>query len=223
MHCQVIKDYVFKLTNDPLIIYLEIHNADKEKYMKNIADLIIKYFGNRLYENYFNKKTYDTYLPNVKLKDLLGKICIVVNYFNMNIGEQVPNKKYKIGLKHRIIYLDPIIHATTDEPENGWFGNGYIMRGQSNKAEIKNEFNKFVRVYPYNIIRSKNYDIEPFINNGYSLIAINKTNDDENTKKYNNFFKISNIMPKYWIYSNNLWIKKIIISNSIINLFKYII
>jgi hypothetical protein len=180
--------------------------------MKNIADLIIKYFNNRLYEHYFNKltyKTYNTYLPNVKLKYLLGKICIVVNYFNMNIGEYLPNKNYKIGLHNRITYLDPIIHATTDEPENGWLRNGdYIMRGQSNKDDIKDEFSKFVRVYPYNIIRSKNYDIIPFINNGYSLIAINKTNNDVNTKNYNDFFKISNIIPKYWSFTNNSWIKK---------------
>ncbi len=210
-HCKVISEFAFKLTNDPLIIYLEIHNADNEIYMINIRNVILKYFEDRLYENRFNNSTKETYLPNVKLKDLLGKICIVINYFNMNIGKQIEGKNYKEGLKNRIEYLDPIVHATTDEPENGWFGDGYIMRGQSSNDKIENVFSKFVRVYPYNVIRSKNFDIEPFIKNGYSLIALNKTsnttNIDSNLKKYNEFFKKSNIIPKYWIIENNIWKK----------------
>lgn len=206
-HCKTIEDFAFKLTNDPLILYLEIHNADNEIYMKNIRDIIIKYFKNRLYEHDFDKKTKETYLPNAKLKNLLGKICIVINYFNMNIGKQLENKHYKEGLENRIKYLDSVVHATTDEPEGGWFSDGYIMRSQNNNDKIENVFSKFVRVYPYNIIRSKNFDIEPFIMNGYSLIAINKTNIDINLKKYNKFFKLSNIVPKYWKYIDNRWQK----------------
>jgi hypothetical protein len=208
-HCQVIKDFAFKLTNDPLIIYLEIHNANKENYMKNIAKLIDKYFKDRLYEHNIDNYTYNTYLPNAKLKDLLGKICIVINYFNMNIGEKVPNTNYNVGLKHSIIYLHPRVHATADEPDNGWFDTDYLMRNQNNKNKIENVFNKFVRVYPNNLFRSQNYNIKPFIENGYSLISMNKTNNDEFIKTYNDFFKISNIIPKYWNYTNNIWQKNI--------------
>lgn len=201
-HCQAVRDFAFVLTSDPLIIYLEIDDADKKEYMQNIANLIQRYWGNRLYDYTFSKfgnGDFNSYFPNAPLRNLLGKICIVVNYFNMNIGN---------GLKHRNEILGPFIHATTDEPDGGWFDRGNIMYGQSSNKKPVSSFFSFARVYPANLLRSDNYDMTPFIESGYSLIAFNLSFRDQYLKQNSEMFRVENIIPKFWyVNSNGNWEK----------------
>lgn len=206
-HFQIIEKNAFLNTNDPLFIFLEIYNMNYEDYAKNIEKLITQFLGPRLYEftlsQVFKNKANDInkYLPNVPIKKLLGKICIIINYFGMNIGD---------GLKHRNKYLAPVVHATTDEPNGGWYGinSKSIIFGQPETAQIDNVFKNLGRVYTANLISaiksSDNYNIQPYIDNGYSFNAINFTSKTNKDLTYNlEFFKSSNILPKNYYETND--------------------
>ncbi len=215
-HCIAIRDFAFALTNDPLIIYLEIDHADKQQYMQNIASLIRRYWGDRLYDytfdkyyskNSFSNDEFNRYLPNAPLRNLLGKICVVINFYNMNIGQEI-GKNYRLGLKNRNEILAPVVHATTDEDKAGWFGRGNIMFGQPSSDPPIHSFFSFGRVYPANLLRSDNYNMAPFVQNGYSLIAFNLSYRDKFLPHYRQMFQVENIIPKFWyVNSNGNWDK----------------
>ena len=205
-HLEIIKNNAFLNTNDPLFIFLEIYDTQYEEYMENIGKLIKHHLGSRLYEFTLDKvfksnsNDIDKYLPNVPIKNLLGKICIIINYFGMNVGN---------GLEYRDKYLAPVVHATTDEPKNGWYDNNSksIISGQAETSQIKNSFKSLVRVYPSNLFSAisseSNYYIQPYIDNGYSFIAINFVSVQNKYLEYNlEFFKSSNILPKNFYETN---------------------
>ena len=221
----VIKNNAFKFTNDPMFLYLEIYNMDKEDYVQEIGSSINRILGPLLYEgrmNYNNSKgdtirsmTQSEYFINAPIKKLLGKICIIINYYNMNIGN---------GLTHRDKYLFPVVHGTTDEPiptskqfgdsGTGWLNNyptSNILFGKSNQDKImeKRKIKNLVgRIYPINIIKSTNYDPMPFFNANYTFISMNYGNKDKFFNNYKNIFNRLNIIPKnYLISTDNKLIK----------------
>ena len=206
-HLEIIKNNAFLNTNDPLFIFLEIGDTQYEEYMENIGKLIKHHLGSRLYKFTLsqvfesNSNDIDKYLPNVPIKNLLNKICIIINYFGMNVGN---------GLEYRNKYLAPVVHATTHEPKNGWYGNNSksIISGQAETSQIENSFKNFSRVYPSNLLSvvnsNYNYNIQPYIDNGYSFNAINFTSELNKGLEYNlEFFKSSNILPKNFYETNN--------------------
>lgn len=185
---QIIKDFDTKIKD------LENNKIEKEK---NILNFIQNNFGKT--ERNIDSK----YFINVPIKKLLNKICIIINYFNMNIGK---------SLEYRNKYLFPLVHGTSDEPgkleelNTGWFDRypkSNILFGNSNTDSIKRIENTVGRVYPYNILKSSNFNINPFINSNYTFIAVNYGNDNNDLKEYKTFFKYSQLVPKNYIISNN--------------------
>lgn len=200
-HLEVIRDNAFKWTNDPLVLYLEIFDSQDEAYMRSIGESIRRYLGNMLYEytmsDFMSSGDKGRYFPGAPIGNLRSKIAIVINYFNMNNGN---------GLNYRNKYLFPVIHATTDEPENGWFGNGALISGQGEKDGFKDKWDIMARVYPDNVISSANFDktdYEDWARNGYSFISINFGKGDYNVNKNKSFFKNSNILPKNFTPDEN--------------------
>lgn len=206
---KAVRDYAFKWTNDPLILYLEIFDADRENYMGMIRYYITKYLQDRLYEHrltdVFNQVSVEKYLPNAPIRSLMGKICIVINFFGMNIG----NGK---GLSNRNKYLAPYVHATTDEPQGGWYGENSraIMSGAGSDSNPVNCFKNFVRIFPSGYATaslSDNYETQPFIYNGYSMIALNFGWGPSQPQLNGmlKLFKKSNLIPKdYYIDRTNM-------------------
>lgn len=215
-YLKIIKDNAFANTNDPLFIYLEIFDMDNEDYVQSIAHHIKSNLGSLLYEgnmvlnftleNLIKQKERNIdskYFINVPIKKLLNKICIIINYFNMNIGK---------GLEYRNKYLFPLVHGTTDEPgkvgelNTGWFDRypkSNVLFSNSNTDSIKRIENTIGRVYPYNILKSSNFNINPFINSNYTFIAMNYGNNNKDLKEYKTFFKYSQLVPKNYIISND--------------------
>lgn len=216
-HFSTIADNAFRWTNDPLILYLEIFDADNETMMRILSGKIQKYLGNRLYETRMSDLGSDPkkYLPNVPMRNLLGKICIVINFFGMNIGRDTGGG-VRTGLVNRNRYLFPVCHATTDEPDNGWLGNRTLARfsGQDSGSGFKNKFNEVARVFPKNVISSSNYGSIDFFDYGYSIASLNFGRKDYAMDINQRFFKNSNILPKNWYENNNRNLDKIEIWNN---------
>lgn len=187
-YLSIIKDNAFKNTNDPLIIYLEIADSNNEYYMAEIGNLINKYLGNRLYEGRMDNLNPSNYCMNVPIRQLLGKVIIVINYFNMNVGR---------GLEYRNKYLFPVCHATTDEPDGGWFKQyGQLIRGKNEKDKLEYKpQNQLMRVYPNNIVKSGNYDPNAYWSSNYNLVALNFGNEDDYLQMNHNKFKYCSILP----------------------------
>jgi len=195
---QVIKDNAFTNTSDPFILYLEIFGTQSETHMKRIGNLIKAYLGDRLYEGTMNIRTIENYCFNVPIRKLLGKIIIVINYYNMN----TPDGK---GLDNRDKYLFPICHATTDEPSGGWFKElGPLIKGVGADDSITlKPKNQVIRVYPNNTLKSSNYNPDVFWSNNYNIVALNFGNEDDNMKKNNKKFKYCSLIPFDIIISDN--------------------
>jgi len=225
----IIKNNAFISTNDPLFLYLEISDMDKEQFVKRLAFNIENILGPLLYEGrmayYDNNGKYirdirqEEYFLNVPIKKLLGKICIIINYFNMNIGK---------GLEYRNKYLFPLVHGTTDEPRNdtstnpkqlgdsgtGWFNNypkSNLIFGKGNSEDIIEKIkmkNLIGRVYPENTILSSNYNSLPFFNANYTFIAMNYSFRNFEFLNYLYLFNTLNVLPtNYLISTDNKLIK----------------
>lgn len=204
-YLKIIKDEGFKNTNDPLILYLEIFNSGNESHMKNIGSLVQSYLGDRLYEWKMSNWNGDNtkYCLNVPIKKLLGKIIIIINYYNMNTSDGK-------GLIYRDKYLFPISHATANEPENGWYPElGPLINNVGADDSIKRKpNNQLIRVYPNNTLTSSNYDPNPFWSNNYNIVALNFGNDDDNMKKNKKKFKYGGFMPFDIFISDNGTVNK---------------
>lgn len=188
----IIRDEGFKNTNDPLIVYLEIFDSGNEYHMKNIGSLIQSYLGNRLYEMKMSTWNGDNskYCFNTPVRKLLGKILIVINFYNMS----TPDGK---GLIYRDKYLSPICHATANEPTEGWYPElGSLVNnvGANDPIKIKQK-NQLIRVYPNNTLKSSNYDPDPFWVANYNIVSLNFGNEDKNMKKNNKKFKYCSFIP----------------------------
>lgn len=196
---KVLKGNSFKNTNDPLILYLEIFDSNNEIYMKKIQDGFKNYIGDVLYSATMDRFKYSNYFLNVPIKNLLGKIIIIINYYNMD------NKN------HRDKYLFPICHGTTDEPDGGWFNVDQIPRirglNSSNKIEIKPE-NQLVRIYPDNTITSSNYNPDPFWAGNYNIVSLNFQYSGENLDKNTRKFKYCSFVPQNVIMSSDGKVRK---------------
>lgn len=191
-YLKVIKDEGFKNTNDPLILYLEIFNSGNESHMKDIGSLFQSYLGNRLYEGKMSTWNGDNskYCFNVPIKKLLGKIVIVINFYNMSTSDGK-------GLNNRDKYLFPICHATANEPNGGWYPElGSLIDNVGADDSIKTKpKNQVMRVYPNNILKSSNYDPDPKWIANYNFVSLNFGNEDDNMKKNNKKFKYCSFVP----------------------------
>lgn len=191
-YLKVIKEEGFKNTNDPLILYLEIFNSGNESHMKAVGSLVQSYLGDRLYEGKMSTWNRDNskYCFNVPIKNLLEKIIIVINYYNMS----TPDGK---GLTNRNKYLFPICHATANEPNGGWFPElGPLIDNVGADDSVKTKpKNQLIRVYPNNILKSSNYDPESKWIANYNMVSLNFGNEDENLKKNNKKFKYCSFIP----------------------------
>lgn len=196
---KVLKENAFKKTNDPLIIYLEIFDSNNETYMKKIQNGFKNYVGDVLYSGTMDVCTYSNYFLNVPIKNLLGKIIIVINYYNMT------NKNY------RNTYLFPICHGTTDEPDTGWFDmdQNPRIRGMnaSNRIETKPQ-NQVVRVYPDNTITSSNYNPDPFWAANYNIVSMNFQYSGEDLDKNTRKFKYCSFVPQNVIMASDGKVRK---------------
>lgn len=183
-----IQQNAFKHTDDPLFLYLEIFDADDEEMTKAVATSIKQYLGDRLYEYSFDDVAKDPtkYFVDVPIRNLIGKICIVINYYGMTSA----------GHAHRNKYLFPIVHGTADEPTNGWWGNKTKIIAQSSKNPPLDMFTHVTRVYPDNAVRSLNYDPQPFWDAGYTFASLNFQTNDVHLKKNEMMFRAANIVPK---------------------------
>ncbi len=182
----------FKNTNDPLIIYFELFNYDDGEMMSKLRNAIIKYFKDRLYSGTLNKvisnNLVDDYFINTPIRNLLGKICIVVNYNNASVDK----------------YLSDLYHGTTQEPSNGYFnGRKNKIAGVSSNDAVQNQINRVTRVYPYNTALSTNYNPEKYWNCNYTFVALNFGNNDNNLKINALKFKYLNFVPKDFIISKD--------------------
>lgn len=201
-HCKVIQSVAFQNTSDPLIIYLEINGMDDTDYTRQINNLIKRYLGNRLYEHTFSKlnfyNDFNKYFPNAPIKDLLGKICIVMNYY---LSDLKSNEKQQ-ALKNREEFLFPVVHSTTDEPGDGWYsGRGYMIKGQSADDPSRTTFSKLERVFPANTLFSSNFYTSEWFDKGYSIISMNVHINDSQMEVYNSQFPVGGFYPKNF-YSN---------------------
>ena len=196
-YLSVIRDEAFKNTNDPLILYLEIFHSSVETHMKNIQSMIKSYLGGRLYEGTLNTYNESNYCFNVPIKKLLGKIVIVINYYNMNNGN---------GLEYRDKYLYHICHALSAGPEHGSLVDN-VGADSDDSLKIK-QSNKVIRVYPNNILTSSNYNPDPFWSSNYNFVSLNFGNDDDNLKKNNKKFKYCSFVPFDIIISENGTVNK---------------
>jgi hypothetical protein len=185
-YLQIVMDDGFKNTNDPLIIYLEISNSGNESHMQNVGSLLGNILGPRLYEGRFNIKTKENYCFNVPIKKLLGKIVLVMNYYNMSAYVNGVN----VGWQHRWKYLDPYCHATANDPDNGSVDN----KSESDKKRKENP-NQVVRVYPNNILTSGNFDPTSYWTQGSNMVALNFGNDDKYLKINTKKFQYCSFMP----------------------------
>lgn len=193
-YLKVFKNNAFKDTNDPLIVYLEIFNSENVGYMKEIRDGFKKYVGNFLYEGTMDKFNKSNYFLNVPIKKLLGKIIIVINYYNMT-------NKY-----NRDEYIYPICHGTTDEPNGGWFGNepNVQIRGMNSSEIITYKpQNQLVRVFPDNVLGSSNYNPDPFWASRYNIVSMNFQTDGTYLEKNDRKFKYCSFVPQNVIISPN--------------------
>lgn len=201
---EVIRDNAFKYTTDPLFIYLEISDMDNKNYVIEISNVIRRILGSLLYSETLDKANYQTYCFNTAIKNLLNKICIIINFYNMNKGD---------GLIHRDQYLFPVVHATTDEPGpfgesgSGWFENyplTNVVFGQSHfEDENKKLINTVGRVYPNNSILSNNYEIHKFYNANYNFIAMNYSVNMKEFEDYKLLFNRLQIIPQNYIISKD--------------------
>lgn len=204
-HCKMIKDVAFSNTDDPFIIYLEINKMNNNEYTRLINYYIKTHLGGMLYEHTFVKTDFDTYFPNVPIKKLLGKICIVMNYY---LSDLKSNEKPQ-AFKNRSDFLFPVVHGTTNEPDGGWFnGKGYMLKGQSSNDTSNATFSKMERVYPYNTLFSSNFSPEQWYNKGYSIISMNVQRNDSYMSYYNYLFSIGSIHPKNWYVDRNKNVEK---------------
>lgn len=193
---KVIKENAFKTTSDPLIIYLEVFDSDNEKYMQNINRYINEYLGQYLYECTLDKlaTNYNQYFLKVPIKQLLNRIVIVINYYNMK------------SLANRNLYLNPVAHGFTDEPENGILKNeaNPLIAGAISSANIiKSPSNQVKRVYPDDIVTSKNYNPDPFWVAGYTFVAMNFFHDGDNIDKNIKKFTYTNFVPKHEVVGDD--------------------
>ena len=196
---KVLKENSFKETNDPLIIYLEIFDSDNETYMKKIQDGFKNYVGNVLYSATMDKFDSSNYFLNVPIKNLLGKIILIINYYNMD------NKN------NRDKYLFPICHGTTDEPDKGWFGIDQNQRisgiNASDTIEAKPK-NQLVRIYPDNKITSSNYNPDPFWAGNYNIVSLNFQYSGDNLDKNTRKFKYCSFVPQNVIMASDGKVRK---------------
>lgn len=197
---QTIKDNAFKLTSDPLIIYLEIFDSNDEYYMQLLSGLLNKYLGDKLYEYTFDKIIYNKDLFNAKyvfkvpIKDLQNKIILIINYYNME------------NLGNRDKYLFPLVHGCTNEPSTGWYKEqSYpIVNGVDERDPVRWCRDKeFLRVFPYNILKSDNFNPEPYWASGYNMTSLNFSNEDMYIGRNNNFFNFCGYIPKKAIIGPN--------------------
>jgi hypothetical protein len=190
-HCEMIARHAFVNTDDPLIIFLEIAELRHLNYVRNIVSNIQNHLGSRLYEHKFATSNFNNYFPNAPIKNLIGKVCIVMNFFLTDNDR----KDRDNALNNRDELFKTVIHATTDEPGNGWFSKRPLMKGYISTSGLDNGFNKLSRVFPANAIGSANYNTLRWLDRGHSLVSINvQTSSDR--AEYNNFFKDGSIVPK---------------------------
>ncbi len=196
-HFQVIRDYAWNGTDDPMFIGLEIFDADDTVMIQKLADLIRQFFGSRLYAGTMDKFTPQTYLPNVPFGELRNKVAIIINYYGMNVGAPVPGQSYNLGIDNRNKYLFPVVHATNGEPDNGWFTSGQLIKGiNSSDSAIVNAADKMFNVYPDNQITSSNYRPVRYWGKKYSMTSLNFATSGWNLTANQRFFANANIVPK---------------------------
>ncbi len=190
---QTIKDNAFKLTSDPLIIYLEIFDSNDEYYMQLLAAELKQYLGDYLYEYTFdklipNKELFNKkYVFKVPIRDLQNKIILIINYFNME------NKD------NRNKYLYPLIHGCTNEPDTGWCRDqSYpIVNGVDEREPVRwCKDKEFLRVFPYNTLKSTNFNPEPYWASGYNMTSLNFSNEDMYLERNKMFFYFCGYIPK---------------------------
>lgn len=205
-----IRDNAFKNTNDPLLIYLELFNLDQYNYAEKIQTLINKYLGKYLYEGTLDKiyNNFDYYKNNmclkIPIKILLNKIIIFVGRYNTNSIDNL----YK--------FICPVSHAFSNDFDKGIYNTeSYALSyGMSSTDPLhKKPINQLARIYPNNIIKSTNYNPEPFWNMNYNIVSLNFSTNDLNLKQNTQKFKYCSFIPIGFTLSNS---GKLLISDKIL-------
>lgn len=200
---KAIKDNAFKYTNDPLILNLEFKGTQYEQYLQTFVNLVKQYFSDRLYQYTFSnegRQTSDKYWKNVPIKNLLGKIIILVPWGNdVNLFDK---------------YTAQVVHGILNNEDNIQTRNYDQKHDKDRTYWPKNEI-LFSRVYPYNIVKSSNFAPGDLWCYNHNALAMNFTinNGVENVQStYLNKFKYSNIVP---IYANVESLQKIVLPGRI--------
>lgn len=191
---ELIKCYSSNKTSDPIIIYLNIVDYKKTKFLENINTIIKNSLSNHQYEGTFDLvKDSKDYLPNVAIKKLLNKIAIIAAFNGSN--------KTSDDIK-RFIY--PVINAVCVEQDGGWFKDSlYTIDMVSNDTKKINKplANVLTKVNSSGI---GNYDPYPFFNMNYSMIGLNYITKDylhENSE----IFSLISYIPKNTFFNGSMF------------------
>ena len=147
-------------TSDPLIICLELYNHDDENHVKQVQDLLIEKFGDRLYR--YNI-TEHVDIANVPLIDLLDKVLIFCPKTLLGTVSDL-NKATKIRNG------DHEDKTMTQLKEDGYISRVYMRGGLRS-------------------VISSNFDPIPYWKNKHNMVAMNFQTQDVNMYHNHKFFE----------------------------------
>ena len=188
----VIAQYGF-MVDDPLFLYIENNTRNHIQTQEIMAKLIKNKLGDKLpsittangkemtltISNEHNFNTFDAVIFNYPIKNLLGKIIIIMN-----------NPQ---GMMKEMVSIIPNINRDTFR---------MYFRDNTDITNFKkdNEYTtQVVRIYPKGNLMghfSYNYDPTPLWNKGFQFVSLNFTNYDSNLKKNLEKFKEYNMILK---------------------------
>lgn len=195
VYLNIIKEYAFKYTSDPLIINLEIKGSEYEGFCTKLVNSFQNILGDQLYEQTLNNTSRgksDAW-PNVPIINILNKIIVICPFPNdWNLFNNITKN---------------IIHGFL-ENDDEYQSRNYSETDIENCFQIKNK-NLFTRIYPANIYFSSNYNPRNYWCYNHNSVSQNFTSDGVKgiQNSYFNKFKYSNLVP---IHANIENTKKII-------------
>jgi len=183
VYLKIIKEYAFKNTSDPLIIYLELKGTDSEAFCKNLVKSFQDIFGDQLYDKTLASTSYgkSDIWPNTPIKNILNKIIVLCPWpRDWNLFKNVTSF---------------IIHGFL-ENDDYYQCRNYSQTEIEKCFQIKNN-NLFSRIYPSNIYYSSNYFPGGYWCYNHNAVTQNFSPDGVKgvQQTYFNKFKYSNIVP----------------------------
>ncbi len=164
---RVIDDNVFKDIDDPLILFLEIHDKDDEAFCAKIKDELLLAFGQKL--RYYHGLS-DKGLSDTTLNELRGQVVVIANTSNPALSMLLERRYEWANVGSR----DP---------------NSLSKRGDQNVLWRVFPENKLSAL-------SSNINSKPFIDYEYNLIAMNFGSRDKNLYDYLSYFGEYTMRPR---------------------------